>query len=375
MAQNNSPKFVLSPSGTSLLTNQSSGDERKLVGRYANAKRLEEIASEHRKTLQDLVVRAKAKLTEADLTLASRLSAELNGIIKLYGGQIHAATPQDTHYLLCTDTWLGETTANLVAEWLRSQGLKNVEVKRQTDLQTEDIEAFRLALAELVQWCQEVLVGYRQSGYQVVFNLTGGFKSVQGFLQTLATFYADETIYIFETAKDLLRIPRLPVAMAAEETVLAHLTVFRRLALKLAVDVGTHNIAAIPETLVMSLDGAIALSPWGDLVWGETWKSLYQQRLHPSPSDRAQYGPEFERSVRDLTGDRLVYVNQRIDDLTVCLETGKNISRLDFKPLKGNPCPPSTHEIDAWADQSAKRMFGHFENNVFVLDKLDDGLH
>ncbi|MGB3493954.1 MAG: hypothetical protein WBA57_14590 [Elainellaceae cyanobacterium] len=75
-----------------------------------------------------------------------------------------------------------------------------------------------------------------------------------------------------------------------------------------------------------------------------------------------------------FTGDRL-HVNQRIDDLTVFLATGKNISRLDFKPLKSNPCLPSTHEMGAWADQSAKRMFGHVENNVFVLDKLDDELH
>ena len=38
---------------------------------------------------------------------------------------------------------------------------------------------------------------------------------------------------------------------------------------------------------------------------------------------------------------------------------------------------PSTHELDAWADQDTRRLFGHFEEDgkVFVLDKLDKALH
>jgi len=64
--------------------------------------------------------------------------------------------------------------------------------------------------------------------------------------------------------------------------------------------------------------------------------------------------------------------------LACYLETNRqqHLSSLDFKQLKGDPCPPSTHEIDSWADQNAKRMFGHYNDfNVFVLDKLDRALH
>jgi hypothetical protein len=35
----------------------------------------------------------------------------------------------------------------------------------------------------------------------------------------------------------------------------------------------------------------------------------------------------------------------------------------------------STHEIDAWHDGGAKRIFGHYEGGVFVLDRLDEALH
>lgn len=52
-----------------------------------------------------------------------------------------------------------------------------------------------------------------------------------------------------------------------------------------------------------------------------------------------------------------------------------NLSSLNFKELKGNPKPPSTHECDAWADQDAKRLFGHFEKDSFVLDQLAKALH
>ena len=49
--------------------------------------------------------------------------------------------------------------------------------------------------------------GYRQSHYRVVFNLVGGFKSLQGYMNTLGMFYADEIIYIFEApTADLIRI-------------------------------------------------------------------------------------------------------------------------------------------------------------------------
>jgi putative CRISPR-associated protein (TIGR02619 family) len=362
--------FVLSPCGTSLLTNQSDDTERKLVGKYANTKQPQQISEEDKAKLESLAARAKEKLVSADLDLASKMSAELNGIIKLYDGQL--SNSQDYHLLLCTDTWLGEITATFVAEWLRTKSI-TVEVKRQVDLQTKDIKSFQIALSDIVSWCENTIPGYRKSGYKVVFNLTGGFKSVQGFLQTLATFYADETIYIFETAKDLLRIPRLPVEMAAEETVRQNLKVFRRLSMGLPIS----DTSSIPETLIMEVDGRTELSPWGDLVWEQTKRKIYGDQLHQSPSEKLSFGSNFEPSVKKVSAERLILINERIDQLVKNLETGGqyNPPSLDLKPLKGNPCPPSTHEMDAWADQDAKRIFGHYDNNCFVLDKLDRALH
>ncbi|NJM76603.1 MAG: putative CRISPR-associated protein [Acaryochloridaceae cyanobacterium RU_4_10] len=363
------PLFVLSPCGTSLLTNHATDNDRKLIGKYANTKEPDDIQYQDLKTLQNLTQTVRENLKDANFKQAAKLSAELNGIIKLCEGQFN--TSQDYHLLLCTDTWLGHTTAIIVSDWLRNQGV-STEIKRQSDLQTKDLTAFQLALSDLVSWCAAMLPSYRNRGYHIVFNLTGGFKSVQGFLQTLSTFYADESIYIFETATDLLRIPRLPVEMAAENTVRQNFLTFRKLSLNLPVD----NTAKIPETLLLKSDGMIDLSPWGDLVWEQTKDRLYREALHPSPYAKITFSSKFEQSLQGLQPDRLILLNTRIDQLVKFFETNKqnNPRSLDFKALKGNPCPPSTHEIDAWSDNGAYRIFAHYEGDRLILDKLDKHL-
>lgn len=254
-----------------------------------------------------------------------------------------------------------------------------VDLRRQKDLRTVDLVSFQSALSDLVQWCEGEIGEYRKS-HRVVFNLTGGFKSIQGFLQTLAQFYADETIYIFETGKELLRLPRLPLKMAAGEIVGEHLEVFRLLALGLALPMGKWE--GVPETLRMEIDGQACLSPWGDLVWAQTKKMIYADKVYPPPLECLKFGQDFEKSVAGLEGHRNIMVNERIDDLVRYLEekrAGKakpyNPRSLDFKKLEGNPCPPSTHECDAWHDQDAKRLFGHFEDDCFVLNWLAKALH
>ncbi len=364
--------YVLSTCGTSLLTNGRSNEERSLVNRYANAKTREEVtakSAEDVKRLDAIIADVQTRMRNTSPDDAKRLSAELNGLLTFYDGQ--KIPGGDQHVLLCTDTWLGYEAASIVADWLRQHGGTVQEVKRQEYLQTSDLESFQVALADLVRWCEETLPGYRQSRYRVVFNLTGGFKSVQGFMQTLALFYADETVYIFESGSALLRIPRLPVRMAATEEIRRNLRAFRRLANELSVS----DVSSIPETLLMSMDREHILSAWGELVWQQSKRDLYAEMLYDPPSDRIVFGPKFKKSTGGLPSDRLSILNERIDDLAVYLEQGKNPPRLDFKPLRGNPRPPSTHECDAWADQDAKRIFGHYEGSVFVLDELAQGLH
>lgn len=376
----NRRSFILSPCGTSLLTNNIGQELRNILNLHSNAVSEQDVAgefpSDHRRIREHLAA-VERKMAAADVVSAKKFSAELNGILSLYGDVIEGRQ-LDFQQLLCTDTWLGEEAAKLVRQWLESKGFVT-DLRRQPDLRTVDIASFQVALSDLVQWCDEVVEGYRKS-HRVVFNLTGGFKSIQGFLQTLAQFYADETIYIFETGKELLRLPRLPIQMKADDTVRQHLLVFRRLAMGLTVEPALIN--DIPETLLMWGDEQVCLSPWGDLVWAQTRKTIYSEQVLPLPTDCIKLGKDFEKSVSSLDGNRKIMVNERLDDLTRYLETQRaghpapNLKSLDFKPLKGGSRLQSTHECDAWADQDAKRLFGHFEpDGVFVLDCLDKALH
>lgn len=364
--------FILSTCGTALLANQvREPQERQRINRYSNTKHPDQIPVEDRAWLQNLLHQRDAEFQAADLTTVARMSAELNGVLKLYGGGAIERN-HDYHVLLCTDTWLGEQVAELEAAWLRRY-CASVEVKRQKDLQTAELEPFQLALSDLVKWSEEILLGFQQSGYRIIFNLTGGFKSVQGFLQTLAMFYADEVVYVFQEADTLMRIPRLPIELTADDTVRRHLHVFRRLSVGLAAE----DIDGVPETMLMSIDGQVDLSPWGSLVWERTRKQLYREQLWPAPSAKVRYGEKFEASLARLPPERLRMVNEKIDALAHYLETGHDRRSLDFKQFKGTPLPPLTHEMDAWADQDAQRLFGYFadQSDYFVLDRLGQALH
>ncbi|MFP7756001.1 putative CRISPR-associated protein [Thermodesulfobacteriota bacterium B35] len=319
--------------------------------------------------LDRAIGQARKALAAAGPVEAMRLSAELNGILSLFSGRPPAAS--SFHQLLCTDTFVGRVTAEIVRDWLQAQGAV-ADVRCQKDLQTADMASFQWALSDLTAWCSETVAGYLQS-HHVVFNLTGGFKSVQGFLLTLSSFYAHEAVYIFE-AGGLLRIPRLPVRMDAEPMVLEHLVFFRRAAGNLAAR-PEHGLA---ETMYLEMDGGYALSAWGELVWNQTRDDIYGREIYPSPSERLCYGPAFLKSVAGLPADRKRILNRRIDQLAAHLENGGRTeaspASLDFKPLQGRPRPPSTHEMDAWADKAAHRLFGHFEGAVFILDCLAEHL-
>lgn len=370
----NLPRCILSPCGTSLLTNcaRDLPGSGQVVSTHANVRSREQIPASDLQILDQLLTLATEKLQSNDLNTLRSSSAEINGITRLYpNGQLSGS---DQHFLLRSDTWLGGQTARIVAEWLQQQG-QIAEIIHIQDLRTDDLVTFQSGMSELVRWCAENMEPMRSSGQRVIFQLSGGFKSIQGFLQTLANFYADEAVYIFESGEDLLRLPRLPIKLDLAEPVRENITVFRRMARHLPVS--ANDVKDAPEILVTVIEASAGLSAWGELVWDQVGrKELFPQEIWPSPSPKLRYGPRFAESVQDLPSDRMTIINERIDDLAVCLESNlqNNPRRLDFKKLTGNHSP-HTHECDAWADKDAKRLFGHYEGEVYILDRLESALH
>lgn len=364
------PRIVVTTCGISLLTNADPG-RRNWLYRWANAQE-RDLPPAEREAALDLARHAREALAAADIRRARELSAELNVILGLYGPHWPAGARADTHYLLHTDTVLGRLAAEVLAGWLKERGVAAAPCKVDA-LTVRNTDELQWGVSELVAWCEEHIEPCRGQCH-VVFNLTGGFKAVQGVLNTLGMFYADELVYTFEGTSELVRIPRLPVRLEAEETVRQHLAAFRRMSL--GVQVSPAEAAGIPESLVMASGGGMELSGWGRLVWERTWRGLYQERLLDPPVPVIRYGPQFPASVAPYAGTgRMAQINQRIDDLAQYLLTGQSRRRLDPKPVRSGAMAPATHEIDAWHDGDARRIYFHYQGSVAVLDRLDRALH
>ena len=157
--------------GTSLLTNGADREDIPFLRNNAN-KREEEYSAEDRSRLLALVEERRGRLFSArDEAEIRRLSAELNGFIGCYrrAGDL-ADAAGDMHFLICTDTFQGRLTANLLSEWGKERGI-NMTVQPIEDLNTRDMSAFRLGINNLVEWCSATLPGYRQSSWRILFNL------------------------------------------------------------------------------------------------------------------------------------------------------------------------------------------------------------
>ena len=283
-------RFVLSTVGTSILTNlinaRNNPDEagwQHLLRDAANLKR-EELAPETAKAMDSLYDRALDKLLENDAATNRRISAELNGIYGIYDGQL-PENSSDEHYLICTDTAQGQTTGELIQAFLQEQGF-HVHIYTPRRLSTQDSDAFTTGAKELIRWLEENVPWRRESGYRVIFNLVGGFKSLQGYMNTFGAFYADEVVYIFEApTADLIRIPRLPIQI--DTTVIQeHRTQFALMAAGHLYSM--RELEGIPETLLEfdeeNGETYASLSTWGELLWSRAKKDLLKHALLPFPN-------------------------------------------------------------------------------------------
>ncbi|MDR1646988.1 MAG: putative CRISPR-associated protein [Zoogloeaceae bacterium] len=352
--------LLLSTCGTSILTNSADEGLRALLNRHANIKTGDDVPTAECKRIREHIENRKNAFVAHALEAAKCDSAELNGILSFYDNQLTPENRRDIHYLLATDTWFGEETAGIVKAWLVNHGFTDIRVERCPDLQTADWQLFSSALSDLVKWCAETIAPQRTSHCRVIFNLSGGFKSETGFLQVLGMFYADETVYMFERSNELMRIPRLPVVMVDEEAVRDDLRDFRRAAQGLEVRTEKSGI------YWFALEGKHALTPWGELVFGQHKDEIYQREIHPSPSEKIIFAPGFPASCENETPRHKQEINQKIDLLARFLEDANhpNPNSLHYHPVTHPRDGEVTYEIYAWSDHGAKRIYGR---------SLDDG--
>ena len=326
-------RFVLSTIGTSILTNlidRGNTNEGAWFGMLRDSANLkhDELPSETKEVINTLAERALEKLMKDNAVTNCRISAELNGIYGIYGGQLPTDS-KDEHYLICTDTAQGQKTGELIKDFLEDKSF-TVGVVTPPQLSTQDPESFTTGTKELIKWLEDNVPWRRDSGYHVIFNLVGGFKSLQGYMNTFGAFYADEVIYIFESpTADLIKIPRLPIKI---DTALIenHLTEFALM------DAGklypTAKLQGIPETLLEFVEenGAMyaGLSAWGELLWHRTKSDLLSEELLPFP--RLGYQQSFMNDCKNLNNQQWTKLQETLAKVAAALEnSGGDISQLN----------------------------------------------
>lgn len=367
------PNLILNTCGTSLLTNLGIDAElRQLLNQSANLPRWEHMSADAAATLQQHIATRQKLLIGSDDTQAKRLSAELNGLLCWQSQPDWQPTSSDMYLLLATDTALGMSTAEAICAWLQHQGY-SAQIISAEGLNTGSLDSFRQALSSLVRQLDELLTSYKDSGYQIQFNLTGGFKSLNGFLQALSTLYADHSFYLFEGSSEVIRIPTLPLTLDANQLIMQNLDAFRRLNQSMTINATQQK--AIPELMLFHMGEEVMLSEWGELLWLSAHRSIYQQQALPSISPRVQYGAEFMATCEGRSTDLLYLINDRIAMLAAYAEGDCKLmlKKLDAKPLQ----QPKYKADNIWeCDLDGNhRIFMKKKGYCFTLQKVDKALH
>lgn len=294
-------RVIISTIGTSLLTNQINRQEPSEKDWYNQLRdtanlTLENTPVEVRSIIETLKSRAINKLEKSTISQIRMASAELNGIYGIYQEQI-AQGIQDIHWLISTDTAQGKATAEIVYDFLRQKGLVITDIYTPSGLSTLSTQAFSEGIDDLIVWLRKNISPLKNN-YRICFNLVGSFKSLQGYMNTIGMFYADEIIYIFEGREsNLITIPRLPVKVD-ESLILPHTV---KLALMNAgLGLSPSEVSDIPGALVGEYNNQKVLSTWGNLIWEESKTQLLSRDLLEFP--RIEYANSFREdynSIRD----------------------------------------------------------------------------
>jgi putative CRISPR-associated protein (TIGR02619 family) len=348
--------LLLTTCGTSLLTNGASKDDSAWLKKVANdvevdAARITSLVDDRRKRLN----------TANELT-RREMSAELNGIAAV----LDRYKPRQLfHLLVHTDTAPGKATADLLQEALGNHTL----LVSASGLRTNDLASFRTALADLTRQLDALVRSYREQGWFVVFNLTGGFKPLSGYLQTLAMISADRCVFLFE-GMPLMEIPQLPVRLSEIDELREHAALFRRLAV--GYTVRADEAKGAPDSLLMEVDGEVTTSVLGDVAWARHRAALFAEKLLSPLSTKVRVADAVQKVFAGLEAAQKVQVNEALDEFCAYVDHGRALPKSrTFKKLQGDPVPGSTHELYAWSDGATGRLFGHYDaGGAFVFDRL-----
>ncbi|MEI6206083.1 MAG: putative CRISPR-associated protein [Desulfuromonadales bacterium] len=210
-----------------------------------------------------------------------RVSAEVNSLIKM------GLLLDDRVVLIATETIEGKLCAELVARVLREKKLcANVEVKIIEGLQAQDGRRFQqVGLKNLVGF---ILLFEHDD---VVFNPTGGFKSVVPYITLAGMLFNKPVKYIHEFSNDLTTLANIPITFD-EELILKIDYKLRQIESATDISIiewqrGIDYGDSRYDCLVEECDGRITMSGIGLLLW-ERFKQEYPEEIPRDQRDSSE---------------------------------------------------------------------------------------
>jgi putative CRISPR-associated protein (TIGR02619 family) len=336
MTPKNRPKVIVSTVGTSLLTSQidrqQESDWFPQLTKYAN-KKSEQLLVEEATQLCELSQRATNKLSAGKQENARKASAELNGIYGIYQNDLSQGRC-DIHFLITTDTAQGQTTATIISKYLSDKGIVNVTSFIPPGLSTATTQDFSGGIDAVIEFLEKQIEPLRKD-YEVIFNLTGSFKSLQGYMNTLGMFYADKIVYIFEGASsELITIPRLPITID-QSKLIPYATTLALLAKGDGLKAAT--VKGLPEGLIAEIDGYYILSNWGNVIWQREKESLLGDKLVDFPG--LIYHDKFREDFKHFSSADRTILQETLAQVSYLFTTHGNSTQpligggLQYSPL------------------------------------------
>ncbi|KAF0208376.1 MAG: CRISPR-associated family [Actinobacteria bacterium] len=276
--------IMLSPVGTSILTNGLDDQENWRPPAGTANLQASQLSLEDKAAIDARIAEVRARV--GDLTGASvvlpNLSAELNGINRYFADSDSRPTPTDQHYLIPSDTYVGDQAAQLVELVLRASGVTCVEIIRFKGLNTSSNRSFSRAVGDLSTWCGNVLPTRTDTSSRVVFCTAGGFKALVGYLTVLGMLHHAEISYVFETGEEGIRLPAYPLRFD-ETPFREHAVAFGRM--EQGEELTTDEVSGIDGALLTEVgDDAYWMSDLASMYWGALKKEIYGERLLPWPN-------------------------------------------------------------------------------------------
>lgn len=332
---NKNPKIIFSTIGTSIITNRSK-DKIGLINQYSNEKIEDKIPKELIQFFSEIKTNIENDIKNSkniDKKTLKKWSAEINGLINIY--EKYERDLLDIHYLITTDTFFGKIVSEIFQSFIEEYfGVKNIVILQPSGLRASNTSDFHSGITTLLKEIESLeLNKYKKQHYQIIFNLVGGFKSVQAYLTTIGMFYADKIVYIFETGEELLEIPKLPIRLDdkyANDYPILFLLLEESLKIEQKEDPIFQKIKEIPEVLYEGLENQYWLSPWGILYWYKNEEEVLRQKeteIFKEVHDLFEFTENFKKDYKSIGLDiKKKVVRSIIKIYKFYLENNKNFN-------------------------------------------------